>query len=133
MEISHIEHIGIAVNSLDEAIPFYENILGLKCYKREEIPDQQVKTAFFMVGQTKIELLEPALPDSPVAKFIEKRGVGIHHIAYAVENVDKALGELAEKGIRLIDKKGRKGAEGLNIGFLHPKATMGVLTELCSK
>ncbi len=133
MEISHIEHIGIAVNSLDEAIPFYENILGLKCYKREEIPDQQVKTAFFMVGQTKIELLEPASPDSPVAKFIEKRGVGIHHIAYAVENVDKALGELAEKGIRLIDKKGRKGAEGLNIGFLHPKATMGVLTELCSK
>ncbi|NLB26412.1 MAG: methylmalonyl-CoA epimerase [Bacteroidales bacterium] len=133
MEISHIEHIGIAVNSLDEAIPFYENILGLKCYKREEIPDQQVKTAFFMVGQTKIELLEPASPDSPVAKFIEKRGVGIHHIAYAVENVDKALGELAEKGIRLIDKKGRKGAEGLNIGFLHPKATMGVLTELCGK
>ena len=133
MEISHIEHIGIAVNSLDEAIPFYENILGLKCYKREEIPDQQVKTAFFMVGQTKIELLEPASPDSPVAKFIDKRGVGIHHIAYAVENVDKALGELAEKGIRLIDKKGRKGAEGLNIGFLHPKATMGVLTELCSK
>lgn len=133
MEISHIEHIGIAVNSLDEAIPFYENILGLKCYKREEIPDQQVKTAFFMVGQTKIELLEPASPDSPVAKFIEKRGVGIHHIAYAVENVDKALGELAEKGIHLIDKKGRKGAEGLNIGFLHPKATMGVLTELCGK
>lgn len=133
MEISHIEHIGIAVNSLDEAIPFYENILGLKCYKREEIPDQQVKTAFFMVGQTKIELLEPASPDSPVAKFIEKRGVGIHHIAYAVENIDKALGELAEKGIRLIDKKGRKGAEGLNIGFLHPKATMGVLTELCSR
>lgn len=133
MEISHIEHIGIAVNSLDEAIPFYENILGLKCYKREEIPDQQVKTAFFMVGQTKIELLEPASPDSPVAKFIEKRGVGIHHIAYAVENIDKALGELAEKGIRLIDKKGRKGAEGLNIGFLHPKATMGVLTELCGK
>ena len=133
MEISHIEHIGIAVNSLDEAIPFYENILGLKCYKREEIPDQQVKTAFFMVGQTKIELLESASPDSPVAKFIEKRGVGIHHIAYAVENVDKALGELAEKGIRLIDKKGRKGAEGLNIGFLHPKTTMGVLTELCSR
>jgi methylmalonyl-CoA/ethylmalonyl-CoA epimerase len=133
MEISHIEHIGIAVNSLDEAIPFYENILGLKCYKTEEIPDQKVKTAFFMAGQTKIELIEPTSPESPVARFIEKRGTGIHHLAYAVNNVDEALDELAEKGVQLIDKKGRKGAEGLDIGFLHPKATMGVLTEICSK
>ncbi|MDD4145218.1 MAG: VOC family protein, partial [Prolixibacteraceae bacterium] len=88
MEISHIEHIGIAVNSLDEAIPFYENILGLKCYKTEEIHDQKVKTAFFMAGQTKIELLEPTSPDSPVARFIEKRGTGLHHLAYAVNNVE---------------------------------------------
>ena len=133
MKISHIEHIGIAVKNLDEAIPFYENILGLKCYKTEEVSDQKVKTAFFMAGQTKIELLEPTSPESPVAKFIEKRGTGIHHLAYAVDNVDKALGELAEKGVQLIDKKGRKGAEELNIGFLHPKSTMGVLTEICSK
>jgi methylmalonyl-CoA/ethylmalonyl-CoA epimerase len=133
MKISHIEHIGIAVNSLDEAIPFYENILGLKCYKTEEITDQKVRTAFFMAGQTKIELLEPTSPDSPVARFIEKRGTGIHHLAYAVNNVDEALDELAGKGVQLIDKKGRKGAEELNIGFLHPKATMGVLTEVCSK
>jgi methylmalonyl-CoA/ethylmalonyl-CoA epimerase len=86
-----------------------------------------------MAGQTKIELLEPTSPESPVAKFIEKRGTGIHHIAYAVDNVDEALCELAEKGVQLIDKKGRKGAEELNIGFLHPKSTMGVLTEICSK
>lgn len=133
MNISHIEHIGIAVTSLDEAIPFYEDVLGLKCYKTEEIEDQKVKTAFFMAGQTKIELLEPTSPDSPVARFIEKRGTGIHHIAYAVDNVENALDELAKKGVQLIDKKGRKGAENLNIGFLHPKATMGVLTEFCSK
>ncbi len=133
MEISHIEHIGIAVNSLDEAIPFYENILGLKCYKTEEVTDQKVRTAFFMAGQTKIELLEPTSPESPVAKFIEKRGAGIHHLAYAVNNVDEALEELAGKGVQLIDKKGRKGAEELNIGFLHPKAALGVLTEVCSK
>lgn len=133
MNISHIEHIGIAVTSLDEAIPFYEDVLGLKCYKTEEIEDQKVKTAFFMAGQTKIELLEPTSPDSPVARFIEKRGTGIHHIAYAVDNVGNALDELAKKGVQLIDKKGRKGAENLNIGFLHPKATMGVLTEFCSK
>ena len=133
MEISHIEHIGIAVNSLEEAIPFYENILGLKCYKTEEIADQKVRTAFFRAGQTKIELLEPTSPESPVAKFIEKRGTGIHHLAYAVNDVDEALDELTGKGVQLIDKKGRKGAEELNIGFLHPKATMGVLTEVCSK
>jgi len=133
MNISHIEHIGIAVKNLDEAIPFYEDILGLKCYKTEEIKDQRVKTAFFMAGQTKIELLEPTSPDSPVAKFIEKRGTGIHHIAYAVDNVENALNELADKGVQLIDNKARKGAENLNIGFLHPKATMGVLTEFCSK
>jgi methylmalonyl-CoA/ethylmalonyl-CoA epimerase len=133
MSISHIEHIGIAVNSLDEAIPFYEKMLGQKCYAVEEVTDQKVKTAFFMVGQTKIELLESTDPEGPIGKFIEKKGPGIHHIAYAVENVDDSLKELEEQGVRLIDQKSRKGAEGLNIGFLHPKSTLGVLTEICSK
>jgi methylmalonyl-CoA/ethylmalonyl-CoA epimerase len=133
MNITHIEHIGIAVNSLNEAIPFYEKMLGQKCYAIEEVTDQKVKTAFFMVGQTKIELLESTDPEGPIGRFIEKKGPGIHHIAYAVENVDESLKELEEQGVRLIDQKGRKGAEGLNIGFLHPKSTLGVLTEICSK
>jgi methylmalonyl-CoA/ethylmalonyl-CoA epimerase len=133
MKISHIEHIGIAVNSLDEAIPFYEEVLGLKCYAVEEVKDQKVKTAFFMAGQTKIELLETTDPEGPIGKFLEKRGQGVHHIAYAVDDVDSSLKELEKKGVRLIDQKSRKGAEGLNIGFLHPKSTLGVLTELCSK
>ena len=104
MDISHIEHIGIAVPSLEEAIPFYENILGLKCFAIEEVVDQKVKTAFFKVGQTKIELLEGTSPESAEAE---------------------------EKGCRLIDKAPRKGAEGLNIAFLHPKSTVGTLVELC--
>ena len=133
MNISHIEHIGIAVNSLEEAIPFYEAILGLKCYAIEEVTDQKVKTAFFIVGQTKIELLESTDPEGPIGKFIEKKGQGIHHIAFAVDNANEALAELGSKGIQLIDKTGRKGAEELNIGFLHPKSTLGVLTEVCSK
>ena len=133
MNISHIEHIGIAVNSLEEAIPFYENTLGLKCYAVEEVADQKVKTAFFMVGQTKIELLESTDPEGPIGKFIEKKGPGIHHLAFAVDDVNKSLQELGEKGVQLIDKTSRKGAEGLNIGFLHPKATLGVLTEICGK
>ena len=133
MNISHIEHIGIAVNSLEEAIPFYENTLGLKCYAIEEVADQKVKTAFFMVGQTKIELLESTDPEGPIGKFIEKKGPGIHHLAFAVENVNNSLNELNENSVQLIDKAARKGAEGLNIGFLHPKATLGVLTEICGK
>lgn len=133
MNISHIEHIGIAVNKLEEAIPYYENVLGLKCYAIEEVADQKVKTAFFMVGQTKIELLESTDPEGPIGKFIEKKGPGVHHLAFAVDNVNESLNELAGKGIQLIDKTGRKGAEGLNIGFLHPKSTLGVLTEICSK
>ncbi len=133
MNISHIEHIGIAVNSLEEAIPFYEKTLGLTCYAVEEVADQKVKTAFFMVGQTKIELLESTDPEGPIGKFIEKKGQGIHHLAFAVDNVNEALGELATKEVMLIDKSARKGAEGLNIGFLHPKSTLGVLTEICGK
>ena len=134
MNISHIEHLGIAVKSLDEAIPYYENILGMKCYAVEEVADQKVKTAFFKVGQTKIELLEPTCEESTIAKFIEERGEGIHHMAFAVaDGVANALAEVEAKGVRLIDKAPRKGAEGLNIAFLHPKSTAGVLTELCEK
>ncbi len=131
MNISHIEHIGIAVKSLEQAIPYYENILGLKCYAVEEVKDQKVKTAFFKIGQTKLELLESTDPEGPVGKFIEKKGEGVHHIAFATTGLQEALNEVEEKGIRLIDKIPRKGAEGLNIGFLHPKYTLGVLTELC--
>ena len=131
MELSHIEHIGIAVRNLDDAITYYENTLGLVCYAIEEVPDQKVKTAFFKIGQTKIELLESTEPEGPIGKFIEKRGQGIHHIAFAVNNIEKALEEVEEKGIRLIDTKPRKGAEGLDIAFLHPKSTFGVLTEFC--
>ncbi len=133
MKPTHIEHIGIAVKSLNESILFYENVLGLKCYAVEEIKDQKVRTAFFMVGQTKIELLESTDPEGPVGKFIEKKGEGLHHIAFAMENVSKALTEAESKNVRLIDKTPRKGAEGLNIGFLHPKSTNGVLMEFCGK
>lgn len=131
MKISHIEHIGIAVKSLDKAIPFYESLLGLKCYNIEEVKEQKVKTAFFKVGQTKIELLESTDAEGPIGKFLEKRGEGVHHIAYAVDNIEDQLKAAEENGIRLIDKTPRKGAEGLDIAFLHPKSTFGVLTELC--
>lgn len=131
MELTHIEHLGIAVKSLETAIPYYEEILGLKCYSIEEVADQKVKTAFFKIGQTKIELLESTSPEGTIAQFIEKRGEGVHHIAFATTGVQKALEEAESKGVRLIDKAPRKGAEGLNIAFLHPKSTMGVLTELC--
>ena len=131
MKLTHIEHIGIAVKSLEQSIPYYENILGLKCYNIEEVADQKVKTAFFMIGQTKIELLESTDPQGPIGKFIEKKGEGIHHIAFAAENIQDALDEVVEKGVQPIDKTSRKGAEGLSIAFLHPKSTFGVLTELC--
>ncbi len=133
MKPTHIEHIGIAVKSLAESIPFYEKILGTKCYSIEEVKDQKVRTAFFIIGPTKIELLESTDPEGPVGKFLEKKGEGFHHLAFAVENADDALNEAKEAGIELIDKHARKGAEGLNIGFLHPKSTQGVLMELCSK
>jgi methylmalonyl-CoA/ethylmalonyl-CoA epimerase len=133
MNLTHIEHIGIAVKNLDESIKFYEEILELKCYAIEEVKNQKVKTAFFQIGQTKIELLESTDPEGPIGKFIEKRGEGIHHIAFASKGLESSLNELKEKGIKLIDDKPRKGAEGLNIAFLHPKSTFGVLTELCEK
>ena len=133
MNVSRIEHIGIAVESLEKSIPYYETLLGIKCYAIEEVVDQKVKTAFFKVGDTKIELLESTNPEGPIGKFIEKKGQGIHHSAFAVDNVNEALTEVEANGIQLVDKQGRKGAEGLNIGFLHPKSTFGVLTELCSE
>jgi methylmalonyl-CoA/ethylmalonyl-CoA epimerase len=131
MKPSYIEHIGIAVKSLDEAIPFYETVFGLECYAVEEVAEQKVKTAFFKVGQTKIELLESTHPEGPVGKFIEKKGEGVHHLAFAVEGLQEKLIQAEAKGVKLIDRVPRKGAEGLNIAFLHPKSTFGVLTELC--
>ena len=133
MDITHIEHIGIAVQDLEKSIRYYEDVLGLKCYAIEEVSDQKVKTAFFQAGQTKIELLEATAPDSPIAGFLEKRGEGIHHLAFAVKDLQANLDEAETKGIRLIDKAPRAGAEGLQIAFLHPKSTFRVLTELCEK
>jgi methylmalonyl-CoA/ethylmalonyl-CoA epimerase len=133
MKVSHIEHIGIAVASLDESIPYFEQLLGTTCYAVEEVTDQKVKTAFLMVGQTKIELLQSTDPEGPIGKFIEKKGEGIHHLAFAVDSAGEALKEAENNGNILIDKVSRKGAEGMNIGFLHPKSTKGVLVEFCSK
>ncbi len=135
MTPSHIEHIGIAVTNLDEAIRYWEDVMGLKCYAIEEVADQKVRTAFLKCGEVKIELLEPTCPESTIASFIEKNGGkgGMHHIAFCVENTDQALADAKEKGVRLIDAQSRGGAEGLHIGFLHPKSTLGVLTELCCK
>jgi methylmalonyl-CoA/ethylmalonyl-CoA epimerase len=133
MKLTHIEHIGIAVKSLDEAIPFWEKQLGLKCYAIEEVKEQKVRTAFFKIGEAKIELLESTDPEGPIGKFIEKKGEGIQHLAIAATGLQDNLTELEGKGVQLIDKKPRKGAEGLDIAFLHPKSTYGVLLELCEK
>lgn len=135
MKPSHVEHIGIAVTSLEETMPVFELLTGSKCYSIEEVADQKVKTAFFKVGETKIELLEATCAESPIAKFIEKNGGrgGVHHIAFNVESVAEALEEAKEAGIRLIDVQPRKGAENLNIAFLHPKSTCGVLLEFCEQ
>ncbi len=131
MKPSHIEHIGIAVKNLEESIKYYQDVLGLECYNIEEVKDQKVKTAFFKVGDAKIELLESTDPEGPIGKYIEKKGEGIHHIAFAVNDIEKTLKHVEENGVRLIDTTPRKGAEGLEIAFLHPKSTFGVLTELC--
>lgn len=135
MTPSHIEHIGIAVTNLDEAIRYWEEVMGLKCYAIEEVKDQKVKTAFLKIGEVKIELLEATAPDSSIAKFIENNGGrgGVQHIAFAMADTNAALKDAADKGLRLIDQQARKGAEGLQIGFLHPKSTLGVLTEFCCK
>ncbi len=130
--IKHISHIGIAVKDLDEGIAFYEK-LGLTLEGTEEVPSQMVKVAFFPVGDTRIELLAPTSEESPIAKFIEKKGEGIQHIAFAVEDLPQALKDTEDDGIRLIDKEPRPGAHGADIAFLHPKSTGGVLIELCKE
>lgn len=126
-----INHIGIAVKSIETAFPLYRDALGMTFEGTEEVAEQKVRVAFFAVGESRVELLEPTSPDSPVAKFIEKNGEGIHHIAYEVEDLPAALANLNARGIRLIDETPRRGAHGTRIAFLHPKATGGVLTELC--
>jgi len=131
MNPSHIEHIGIAVRNLETAISFYERVFGLKCYNIEEVTEQKVRTAFFRVGQTKIELLESTDPEGPIGKFIEKKGEGLHHIAFAVKKIEDQLAHAEKMGVKLIDSSPRKGAEGLDIAFLHPKSASGVLIEIC--
>jgi methylmalonyl-CoA/ethylmalonyl-CoA epimerase len=131
MNPSHIEHIGIAVKDLKSAVSLYENLLGLECYKIEEVPGQKVRTAFFRIGEVKIELLESTDPEGPIGKFIEKRGEGVHHIAFAVKDIEKQLKIARDTNIGLINEIPQKGADDLDIAFIHPKSTSGVLIELC--
>ncbi len=134
MKISKIEHLGIAVQSIADVLPYYTDVLGLEFYKEEVVEDQKVKTAFLKVGEVKIELLEPTSPESTVQKYLDNGGRGIHHIAFKVEDgLTEALATCDAQGIRLIDKAPRGGADGLNIAFLHSKSTYGVLTELCEE
>ncbi len=133
MKILKIDHLGLAVNSIDEGKSFWTDALGLVYEGSETVEEQKVTTAFFPVGESEVELLESTAPDGPIAKFMEKKGQGIHHVAFRVENIEEALEELKEKGIKLIDEKPRKGAGGAKIAFLHPKATNGVLVELCER
>ena len=133
MRPTHIEHIGIAVKNLEQSIPVFEKLLGVKCKGIEKIRDQCVNTAIFEIGINKIELIESTDPDGPISSFIDKHGEGIHHFALAVENTDKALIQAKENGFKLIDRISRKGAEDLQIGFLNPRTTNGVLIEYCSK
>jgi len=129
--IQKIDHLGIAVKSIAESVPYYENALGLKCGSIEEVPSQKVRTAFFEVGEVHIELLEATSPDSTIAKFIESRGEGIHHIAFRTDSVEGQLHAASEAGVRLIHEIPFEGAAGKLVAFLHPKSTFGVLTEFC--
>lgn len=133
MKILKIDHLGIAVNSIEDGKKLWTDVLGLEFEGSETVEEQKVTTAFFPVGESEVELLESTAPDGPVAKYIEKRGEGLQHIAFRVENIEEALEELKQKGIRLIDEKPRKGAGGAKIAFLHPKATNGLLVELCER
>jgi methylmalonyl-CoA/ethylmalonyl-CoA epimerase len=133
MKILKIDHLGIAVNSIDDGKNFWSDVLGLQFEGAETVDSQKVTTAFFPVGESEVELLESTSPDGPVAKFIEKKGTGFQHVAFRVANIDEALAELKEKGIQLIDQQPRPGAGGAKIAFLHPKATGGVLVELCER
>ena len=130
--IKQIDHLGIAVRSLDETVPVYEKALGLRCEHREEVASQKVRTAFFDVGGVHLELLEPTSPDSPIAKFLADRGEGIHHIAFRTDDITGQLAQAAGAGVRLIHEKPFEGAAGKLVAFLHPKSTHGVLTELCA-
>jgi methylmalonyl-CoA/ethylmalonyl-CoA epimerase len=131
--IKKVDHIGIAVKSIEHTLPFYTNVLKLSLLAIEEVDSQKVKVAFLQAGQTKLELLEPTSEESPIAKFIEKRGEGIHHVALGVESIEERIVEMNEKGIRMIDEQPRLGAGGAQIAFMHPKASSGVLYELCEK
>lgn len=133
MKVLQIDHLGIAVNSVDEGRKFWSDILGLDFNGSETVSEQKVTTAFFPVGESEVELLESTAPDGPIAKYIEKKGTGIQHVAFRVENIEEALAELKEKGVQLIDQKPRIGAGGAKIAFLHPRATGGVLVELCER
>jgi methylmalonyl-CoA/ethylmalonyl-CoA epimerase len=133
MKILKIDHLGIAVNNIEDGKNFWMDALGLEFEGSETVEEQKVTTAFFPVGESEVELLESTAPDGPIAKFLEKKGPGIHHVAFRVENVEAALAELKEKGIKLIDEKPRMGAGGAKIAFLHPKATNGILVELCER
>ncbi len=133
MKILKIDHLGIAVNSIENGKEFWSGALGLEFEGAETVEAQKVTTAFFPVGESEVELLESTSPDGPVAKYIEKKGPGIQHIAFRVENIEEALAELKEKGVQLIDQEPRIGAGGARIAFLHPKATGGVLVELCQR
>ena len=130
--ITCIDHLGIAVRSLDEAVPLYEKALGLRCLGREEVASQRVKTAFFDAGGVHLELLEPTSPDSPVAKFLAEKGEGVHHVAFRTDDIMAQLKQAADAGVRLIHEQPFEGAAGKLVAFLHPKSTRGVLTEFCT-
>ena len=130
--INQIDHIGIAVRSLDETVPVYEKALGMRCEHREEVPSQKVRTAFFDVGGVHLELLEPMSPDSTIAKFLTDKGEGVHHIAFRTNDITGQLAQASAAGVRLIHEKPFEGAAGKLVAFLHPKSTHGVLTELCA-
>lgn len=131
--VNKVDHIGVAVKNLDETLKFYEDILGMKCHGTETIEEQKVKVAFLPIGDTEVELLESTEEDGPIAKYIEKRGEGIQHIAFRVDDIEKAIAEMKEKGMRMIDEKPRYGAGGAKIAFVHPKSTHGILLELCER
>ncbi len=131
--VNKIDHIGIAVKNLEETLKFYEDVLGIKCVSQEVVEEQKVKVAFLPIGDTEVELLESTSEDGPIARFIEKKGEGIQHIAFKVDNIEEAIKELEEKGVRMIDEHPRYGAGGARIAFLHPKSTSGVLIEISQR
>ncbi len=129
--LTKINHIGVAVFSLDESLPFYRDRLGMAFMGIEEVAEQKVRVAMLGIGESKIELLEPTAGDSPVARFLEKNGPGIHHLAYEVEDVEAAIAKMLADGARMIDETPRNGAHGTRIAFIHPKSSGNILTELC--